>query len=859
MNFCLSDLVPPLRWSDAATIPLLREQPDLPDAWWRSLPMARVLAVLGPERLADILASIVLNHWPAAALGDVLPALHVLDPDEADEPSTAIALDRAGSWSGLLALTGHDLRDQPFIQPVPLLHVLFTAVFTRLAVPAHAIPPAHAAASSGAASSRAAGAAHGPVADGAATRGALAGEGAESGSVASGSVAGGLRAPDGPPVVADLRAQTVPEEAENVPTPEPEAPVQPMVLPKRKARREPPVTDARRPDEAPGSLFQPASTRKSPSASTFQRDDAFPWEGASAFVPEDRFAPAPGEAEPASGAGPAETGAGFLETGAEPAGAGPVENGAEPADVEAAETGDRPAETEAEPSEVEATETGAAETGDEPAETGDGPAETKAEPSEVEAVEAGAAGAGSTEAGAAETSEPDVEPAAETAETGAEDAHEDDSEDARALPDAPEPVAESGEADRRDEGDDEGRDDGDEARPVRKNLHALLDGVFANVEDKRWAVAQNRLFSDAPATVEALAKLFAVSPEVISEIEADLRRELAEWVASDEAAPYREHLEGVKEILGKAAPRERLINAAEWHTGELHSLDVPAWQFVLATLPGYHLVDEWLVEGDITELRHRTRDMISGAKPPLTINKALDMVSSLGIHPEVSKEWLENVPQLRILGAGERSPQRSNGAPALTVEKPGDGTGEPPGGGEPRKAPFRPLKDVSLTRRCFRQPDGRWWLRIDVTEEHLGGTECPLPSGFAAYLGMSPGEGRTVSSAVGELVLSWHDRPVLESLRTLLEDVGAKEGSHLFLTLSDEGVLRARHLPLAGEEVETTARALRLVGYTAAGGTPEQARRVIATRVGMTGPVGFPELLTRLRERGDRDLLSLLA
>ncbi|MEV4528076.1 hypothetical protein [Streptosporangium sp. NPDC049304] len=858
MNFCLSDLVPPLRWSDAATIPLLREQPDLPDAWWRSLPMARVLAVLGPERLADILASIVLNHWPAAALGDVLPALHVLDPDEADEPSTAIALDRAGSWPGLLSLTGHDLRDQPFIQPVPLLHVLFTAVFTRLAVPAHAIPPARAAessgaassgaassgaassgaASSGAASSGAAEAAHEPVADGGATREALADEGAESESVASGSVAGGLRAPDGPPAVADLRAQTVPEDAENVPTPEPEALAQPMALPKRKARREPPVTDTRRPDEAPGSLFQPASARKSPSASAFQREDAdaFPWEGASAFVREDRFAPASGEAEPAgAGAGPAETGAGFLETGAEPAGAGPVETGAGPADVEAVKIGDRPAET------------------------GVGAVETEAESSEVEAVEAGPA-----EAGVAEAVEPDVEPATETAETAETgDAPEDDSEgdreDAFALPDAPEPVAEGDEADGRDEGDDEGRDDGDEARPVRKNLHALLDGVFANVEDKRWAVAQNRLFSDAPATVEALAKLFAVSPEVIRGIEADLRRELAEWVASDEAAPYREHLEGVKEILGKAAPRERLINAAEWHTGELHSLDVPAWQFVLATLPGYHLVDEWLVEGDITELRHRTRDMISGAKPPLTINKALDMVSSLGIHPEVSKEWLENVPQLRILGAGERSPQRSNGAPALTVEKPAEGIGEPPGGGEPRKAPFRPLKDVSLTRRCFRQPDGRWWLRIDVTEEHLGGVECPLPSGFAAYLGMSPGEGRTVSSAVGELVLSWHDRPVLESLRTLLEDVGAKEGSHLFLTLSDEGVLRARHLPLAGEEVETTARALRLVGYTAAGGTPEQARRVIATRVGMTGPVGFPELLTRLRERGDRDLLSLLA
>lgn len=611
---------------------------------------------------------------------------------------------------------------------------------------------------------------------------------------------------------------------------------EPVALPKRTPPRERDalgVPGARRaadedsgPREAPGSLFQPASRRNRP---------------------EERFAPVAEDVRPAETAFAAEAG---------PAGPGPL--------------------TEAGPVEAEAV----AEAGPVAAPASEPAFEPASEPVFESAPEP------ALEPAPEPVSEPAFAPEGESeGEAGddREEGPEDDLAHDRAPAGAPEaedllrPAAESDD-DREDheghedhDGDESHEGDDDRAgagavQPGRKSLHALVDGVFANAEDKRWAVAQNRLFSDAPATVEALAKLFAVSPEVIAGIETDLRRELDEWIASDEAAPYREHLEEVKGILGKAAPRERLIDAAEWHTLELHSLDVPAWQFVLACLPGYHLVDEWLVEGDITELRHRTRDMISGAKPPLTINKALDMVSSLGIHPEVSKKWLENVPQLRILGAGERPPQRSNGAPALTAEKPADvagGIGGPPDGGEtgqePKKAPFRPLKDVSLTRRCFRQPDGRWWLRIDVTPEHLGGAECPLPSGFAAYLGMSPGDGRTVSSAVGELVLSWQDRPVLESLMTLLEDVGAREGSHLFLTLSDEGVLRARHLPAAGEEVEATARALRLVGYTAAGGTAEQAGRVIATRVGMTGPVATPELLTRLRERGDRDLLSLLA
>ncbi|MFF0577311.1 hypothetical protein [Streptosporangium saharense] len=675
MNFCLSDLVPPLRWSDAATIPLLRDQPELPGAWWRSLPVSRVLAVLGPERLAGILAGITLDHWPAAAVGDVLPALYVLDPEDADEPCTAIALDRAGSWAGLLALTGHELREQPFIQPLPVLNALFGAVLTRLANPD--VTPVR-----------------------------------TSGNTAKDAPAT-ENAPEEP-----AQAEEAPEaEAGAVPEDEPEAP-----------------------ETAPEAPETPEAASESPEAEEAAEEPVKavePLEAVEAAVP-----PAPPEPEPI-----------------------PLPRRKPSPPVRAPE------------------------------------------PSPQEKQEGSLPERGLFEPMTAIKPEPeqDQEPE-ETPE--------------------PEPVAE-------------------EQPPRQDDLYTLLDGAFANLDDRSWAVAQNRVFTDAPATVEALSKLFAVQPEVIDEAETALRHRLGEWLASEEAAPYRDHLVEVGKALGKAAPKARLAAVAPWHARELRSLDVPAWQFVLATLPDHHLAEDWIVEGDITELRHRTRDVISGAKPPLTMSKALDLVASLGIHHDVAKEWLAGVPQLRILGAGQRPPQQAP-PPAPEDE-------------ERKEGPFRPLKDVSLTRRCFRQPDGRWWLRIDVTAEHLRGGECPLPSGFAAYLGLSPGAARRVQSAVGELGLSWQERPVLESLRTLLEDAGAKAGAHLFVTLSDEGVLRARHLPAAGGDTEPVARALRLVGYTAPGGTAEQAARVIATRVGMTGQVGLPDLLARLRERGDRDLLSLLA
>ena len=380
------------------------------------------------------------------------------------------------------------------------------------------------------------------------------------------------------------------------------------------------------------------------------------------------------------------------------------------------------------------------------------------------------------------------------------------------------------------------------------DIPSLIDAAFADLDDKTWAVAQNHVFTDAPAAPEELAKLFAVSPDDIVALEEELRGTLASWLDSADAAPYTQHLEKLPGTLGVAAPKSRLMSAADWHMRELRSLDVPAWQFVLATLPGYTVQDDWLVSGDIAELREQTCGLILNADRPPTVARALELVSTLGIHPEVAKEWLESVPQLRI--------QRN--------KKPGTAAGdqaEP--AGDPDDTPSKPagqLKDVSMTRRCFKHPDGLWWLRVDVAPEQLTGGECPLPSGFASYLGMSPGAGLTVTSTAGEVTLSWQTRPVLESLRTLLDDMGAKPGGHLFLTVAEEDkVLRARLVPASTGDADRGTLALRLVGHTTTGGESlEETSRVLATRVGMTGPVGLPELMNRLRERGDRDLLSLM-
>ncbi|MFI6598834.1 sigma factor-like helix-turn-helix DNA-binding protein [Nonomuraea sp. NPDC050536] len=172
--------------------------------------------------------------------------------------------------------------------------------------------------------------------------------------------------------------------------------------------------------------------------------------------------------------------------------------------------------------------------------------------------------------------------------------------------------------------------------------------------------------------------------------------------------------------------------------------------------------------------------------------------------------------------------------------------------------PYQPRKDVSETRRSFRSRDGRWWHRVDVNAEHLRGSGSPLPTGFAAYLGMAPGGQLTAATPSGDVVISWHNQPTMGSIRNVLADFKAGEGDHVFLTVSDGGELLTRHLPAAPPSMPPLNRALYLIGYTAPVTSELEGLRLIGARIGLPDLAAREEVLARLRERGDRDILGFL-
>lgn len=101
---CLTDLAPALRWSKSADVAPLLRHTKLVDGWWRSLPLPRVLEIVGPAWLAHGIARVSTEHWDHVALNEFLPTLcdQRVELDEIAEPIRGAILATAGGWDRLI-------------------------------------------------------------------------------------------------------------------------------------------------------------------------------------------------------------------------------------------------------------------------------------------------------------------------------------------------------------------------------------------------------------------------------------------------------------------------------------------------------------------------------------------------------------------------------------------------------------------------------------------------------------------------------------------------------------------------------------------------------------------------------------
>lgn len=169
---------------------------------------------------------------------------------------------------------------------------------------------------------------------------------------------------------------------------------------------------------------------------------------------------------------------------------------------------------------------------------------------------------------------------------------------------------------------------------------------------------------------------------------------------------------------------------------------------------------------------------------------------------------------------------------------------------------YRPRRPVERTRRCFRDTEGLWWLRLDVNVEHLRGSGFPIPSGFASWAGMYPGVRMPVLIGDREAVAPWKNQPLMSSVRPLLLDGEAAEGDHAFLTLSGNRVV-CRVFPADPSSTDPLSRALHLAGVAGPASGPGGVA-VLAAAIGLTPDATAEQIREHLADRGDSDVLAAL-
>ncbi|NUP31857.1 MAG: hypothetical protein HOU01_09080, partial [Streptomycetaceae bacterium] len=160
--------------------------------------------------------------------------------------------------------------------------------------------------------------------------------------------------------------------------------------------------------------------------------------------------------------------------------------------------------------------------------------------------------------------------------------------------------------------------------------------------------------------------------------------------------------------------------------------------------------------------------------------------------------------------------------------------------------------------RCFRDERGLWWYRVDVDTALLDGEHLPLPAAFVTALGLRPGGSVRLHHAAGPAALRWEDHPYCVSLRTVLTGIGAEAGDMVFIGSVSQGRLETRLLDGDGKlRLPRWARALR---HTGVDPVPDQVNlpALLGARLGLPDGCDLKDVLKRLQERGDTDVLELL-
>ncbi|GIH79497.1 hypothetical protein [Planobispora longispora] len=332
-------------------------------------------------------------------------------------------------------------------------------------------------------------------------------------------------------------------------------------------------------------------------------------------------------------------------------------------------------------------------------------------------------------------------------------------------------------------------------------LVRLVDTMFRDWDPLERAVAVDRLFAVDPISLRALAHKLNADLSALSAAQRAAEERVLLWLRSSESAPLTGHMFGLTEWLGAAATQEQLIGADPAHPVEVPTLRTPLWRVLVTLMPDRRLQDGWLVVGDLTGLRERTRQLM--AAKPADADIVVLMEHQLGIRTHSAQAWLDALAAATKPETADPAAETTRQLPRRTPGANGHHRGGQPvpqvstSSIDPRAA-LATLSALSgnsrphliTSQRAPMPPptnpatDPSRWQRIEVTSEHLRGAPVAVPEGYATQLGMRPG---TLLSVTGPgdnaVVLVWRDHPVFDSLQPVLMRLNARPGDQVYVTV----------------------------------------------------------------------------
>ncbi|GCD99536.1 hypothetical protein [Embleya hyalina] len=378
--------------------------------------------------------------------------------------------------------------------------------------------------------------------------------------------------------------------------------------------------------------------------------------------------------------------------------------------------------------------------------------------------------------------------------------------------------------------------------PGGGDLVIVLATWFPAGEPRRRVLARDRLFTDEPRELDALAAEFGTSPAEVKILERDLRRNLDERIGRSDGAPVRVHLSFVRDRLGVLTTVSELRTLHPKHTETVPGLEIQVWQ-VLRGLLGLHTsVDGWLSSAPLGELSDRTQATLDAAcaRGPVPLAALERDLTAMGIRPPLQAAWIARMEGFQVENGQVLS--RS----ADTLERPA------------QKGRPAPIGDPSRAAGCFREDTGAWAFRVDVSTAMLEGEPVKVPAAFAQSLGVTPGGQVRLHHGHGPAALRWADTPYLVSLRAILAGLSAHEGDMVFISSIHQGRLEARLV--RGDATVRLPRWARALRHTGVDPVPEQVNlpELLGARIGLDPGIDLKAVLHHLQQRGDTDVLELL-